>query len=128
MANSELSHNDINPNFAEPEEETESTEPEAAEPTDSVEPKKSTALKKSDESSDESGESKLERLERLLKAERSKIRKAQLREKLKIADEYYEAIYAVLGRLFKAGDVEKFEKFLVKQEKNGNFFTKAMNS
>jgi hypothetical protein len=128
VANSELSLHDIKQNSGETEEETESAEPKAAEPADSVKPKRSTVSKKSDESSDESGESRLERLERQLKAERSKIRKAEERKRLKTANGYYDVIHEILGRPHNDTDVEKLRKFLVAQDQRGNYFSNAMNS
>ena len=34
---------------------------------------------------------------------------------------------SVLGREFRDGDIELFQNFLLKQERNGGFFSKAMN-
>ena len=77
-----------------------------------------------------------ERMQKALeKAKQYEAQKRQLEQRQKEADrkarahrliEIGAAAESILGREFREGDIERFMNFLRFQEKNGAFFTKAM--
>jgi hypothetical protein len=73
----------------------------------------------------------LEKREEALKEEKKRlIAKHKADERKKDAHEKIllgASVKAVLGRPYIDGDEQRLKEFLEKQERNGNFFTKAMN-
>lgn len=64
-----------------------------------------------------------EEKKRLIAKHKADERKKDTHEKILLGG----AVKAVLGRPYIDGDEQRLKEFLKKQERNGNFFTKAMN-
>jgi len=70
----------------------------------------------------------VEKIAQRLKEERAKLRKKEKREREKISDGFYKAVYDILKRPCEDIDIDRFRLFLESQEQNGSAFTMAMNS